>query len=275
MFIGARRTLLRKAVSGFDAATTAWINAVIGAGGTVSATQKGNVDTLIKAYKRDGVWSLLDHEWLYACENATQASIDIVGLAVHTLVNLGTSPTFTANRGYQPVLRDGYINLGFAPSGATNYTQNAASFGAYVLTNRTVGNTNALMGTVDGGGNYSFFRANNSNTLEHDLNSSTFNAPANSTAKGNYLFSRTNSTTIVPYKNNAALATSTTGAAGARSTQNWFLFCYNANGTPSTLTDDQVASVFMGGAMNGTQAAAKNADLNAYMSSPSVGANVY
>jgi hypothetical protein len=34
-----------------------------------------------------------------------------------------------------------------------------------------------------------------------------------------------------------------------------------------------VSSIFMGGTMNGTQAAAKNAALNAYMTA--VGANVY
>jgi len=130
------------------------------------------------------------------------------------------------------------------------------------------------MGSANiGGGIYCFMRAKNAGGLEHDLNSSNFNTPTNANAQGNYLICRTNSTTIIPYKNNAALTTGTTAAAQARPTFNWFLFCHNGSGTPSPATTDEIASAFIGGAMTGTQALAKNAALNDYMTAQ--GCNVY
>ena len=255
-----------------DPATTAWVNAVVTAGGTVSTTQRGYVDTLITAYKAAGVWALLDHEWLFAAENKTQAKVDIVGLSQWSEP---LDPiTFTANRGIKNVT-GAYLNLGVAPSSSTKFQQNTASFGAYVLTNRTADAGLTNMGTVNSGaGSYCFFRAKNNSGLEHDVNSSTFNTPATSTAMGSVIICRTNATTIIPYKNNAALATGTTGAAVARPTANWYVCCHNnGDDTPSPLSTDEMASVFIGGAMTGTQALAKNAALNAYMAS--VGCSVY
>ena len=245
---------------------------MIAASGTVSTTQRGYVDTLIKAYKTAGVWTLLDHEWLFAAENKTQAKVDIVGLSSWTEPT--TAVGFTAGRGINDAGLGSYINLGYAPSGAVNFQQNTGSFGAYILTNRTSAAALTAMGSANTStGSYSFFRPLNGSGVEHDLNSSNFNAPVNTTAMGNYLICRTNSTTIVPYKNNAALATGTTGAALAPSAFNWFGLTYNSNGSPNVITSDEVASMFTGGAMTGTQALAKNAALNAYMTS--VGCNVY
>ena len=84
----------------FDAATTAWVNAVVTAGGTVSTSQKGYVDTLIKALKTASVWTSLSRLWLLASENTYQAGIDIVGLNTYTNVNYsGPALSFTADSG--------------------------------------------------------------------------------------------------------------------------------------------------------------------------------
>lgn len=269
--ISGRGALDAAAGPSLDAATTAWVSAVVAAGGTVSGTQQGYVDTLIKAYKAAGVWTKLDHEWLYASENATQASIDIVGLAVHTLA---ITPTFTANRGYTGTGSGGldYIDLGLAPSAGANYGLNTASFGCYIRNSRTVGDSTIVMGTQSG--DYSFFRPkNNSGNLEHDINSGAFNAPANADARGNYTLVRTNSSTITPYKNGTA-GSSETATASARPTQNWYVLALNNNGTSVSHSSDEVASCFIGGAFTGTEVAAKDLALNAgYMAS--VGASVY
>jgi hypothetical protein len=47
------------------------------------ARQQTNVCNLIAALKGHGLFTKLDRMWLYACENATQASIAIVNLATH------------------------------------------------------------------------------------------------------------------------------------------------------------------------------------------------
>ena len=257
-----------------DPATTAWVNAVIAAGGTVSTAQRGYVDTLIKAYKTAGVWTLLDHEWLFAAENKTQAKIDIVGLLQWS--EPMAPMTFTAGRGLKEGGFGGHLDLGVMPSNGVTFQQNSASFGVYVLTNRTTPNDAAAMGAADGGsGSYCFLRALNTGGAEHDLNSSNFNSPANPTAMGNYIISRTSSTALTPYKNNAAMgATETTMTALARPAVFWAAFTFNTvGGASSNVVGDEMASVFIGGGMNSTQALAKNAALNAYMTS--VGCNVY
>ena len=262
---------LQAPVPAEDPATTAWAQAVVTAGGTVSTTQRGYVDTLITAYKAAGVWTLLDREWLFAAENVKCSTIDIKGLASWT--EPAGALLFTPGRGYKDDGHGGYFDLGVAPSGGVNFQQNTASFGAYVLTSRTSDLANSNMGSVNAGaGSYCFFRSRNGGGLEHDLNSSNFNSPANANAMGNYNIVRTNATTITPYKNNAAMPTGTTAAALALPAFNWFAFCHNS-GSPSPTTTDEMASVFIGGAMTGTQALAKNAALNAYMTSQ--GCNVY
>ena len=127
-----------------DPATTAWVNAVVTAGGTVSTTQRSRVDTLITAYKTAGVWALLEHEWLFAAENVQCATVDIVGRASHTIV--GTN-VFTAYRGFKEGGFGGHIDLGYAPSTSSLHLQNTASFGLYSVTSRTVDSAATSMGT--------------------------------------------------------------------------------------------------------------------------------
>ena len=50
------RSALDPAAAGNDAATTAWVNAVVADGGAVSGTQTGRVNTLIVALK--ALWAL-------------------------------------------------------------------------------------------------------------------------------------------------------------------------------------------------------------------------
>jgi hypothetical protein len=68
----------------FDAATTAWANAVISDGGTVGASQKGFVDTLIRGLKTDGLFTLGDALWLYGSENVHQAKISLLDPTVRS-----------------------------------------------------------------------------------------------------------------------------------------------------------------------------------------------
>jgi hypothetical protein len=257
-----------------DPATTAWVNAVIAAGGTVSTTQRGRVDTLITAYKAAGVWALLDNEWLFAAENRPQAKVDIVRLAQWSEPN--GPMILTVMRG----LKDGnlgtYLDLGFAPSAGVNFQQNAASYGFYALTSRTGDSVVKGMGSAASAtGSYCTLRTLQGGTTEHTLNDSYWSGVANPNAWGSYIVTRTNSTTINLYKNNALLLGATTGAALARPTYNWFVFAYNLDGTGTGgfVFQDELASAFIGGAMNNTQALAKNAALNAYMTS--AGCNVY
>jgi hypothetical protein len=256
---------------GTDADASAWAAAVVTAGGTVSANQLAYVSTLITAYKAAGVWTLLDREWLYASENAFCAKVDIKGLASHTLVG-STLPAFTANRGYDSGAAGiGYIDTGYITG--SNFLLNAHSFGGYVFTPRTSGVAGSVMGEHDTA--YVLLQPNNNGTQAITAAAdSTFQGFANTQAAGNYIVTRTSSTNVDFYKNpNAALSASATSVAVPA--LNWFALAFNSNGSADQFypASEIVSSIFMGGVLNGTQAAAKNAALNTYMTA--VGANVY
>jgi hypothetical protein len=108
-----------------DSATTAWIAAVVAAGGSVSSGRQTIVDDLIAGLKADGVWSKLDRLWLTATENTQSALIDLVATSTATPVN---SPTFAANLGYTGSnASNKYIDSNLANnSGTGNYSLNEA-----------------------------------------------------------------------------------------------------------------------------------------------------
>src|SRR5882724_3061760 len=84
--------------SGTDSDALVWKSAVVGVGGSVSASYLAAVSAYIAGLKADGIWSLLDYLIPYAAENSVAASIDFVGRLTHTL---NSSPIFTAMVGYQ------------------------------------------------------------------------------------------------------------------------------------------------------------------------------
>src|SRR5262245_4406995 len=135
---------------GLDAATTAWVNAVVTNGGTVSAGRQTTVNTLITTLKSAGIWTKLDRLWLWAAENQPSALTDLVGLSLATAVN---SPCFTADRGYTGNGSTSYIDTLFDPTTGTAFNQNSCHFSVWVRTLDT--NTQILCGSTEGGIQYS------------------------------------------------------------------------------------------------------------------------
>src|SRR5215813_10721680 len=107
-----------------DSATSAWINAVVLNGGSVSRQRAMLVDDLIVGLKADGIWTKLDRLWLFAAENAKTALTDLVGLTLATAVS---SPTFTIDKGYAGNGTSSYIDTGFNTStSGVNFTLNTS-----------------------------------------------------------------------------------------------------------------------------------------------------
>jgi hypothetical protein len=120
--------------AGSSDATTAWVNAVVAAGGTVSNPRKTLIDNLITGLKSDGVWTKLDRLWILAAENSQSALIDLVGLVSATPVG---TPNFVVDTGY---IVDGTntVNLNYNPTvGTPHFTQDNSHFGAWNLFNGT------------------------------------------------------------------------------------------------------------------------------------------
>jgi len=231
-----------------DSATTAWVSAVVSAGGTVSAGREAHVDALVVGLKNDGVWTKLDRLWLFAAENTQSALIDLVATDQATAVN---SPSFTADQGYTGNGTNSYINTTYLPgTDGPNWTGNAASFGVWQRS------TPAARNEVQMGANYfghpsqiaNFFGDNNSYT---QVNCSTSLTTSGTAVAGLYAVDRSASNFTTLYINATASGTST-AVATAETDCNMFVLGRNDNSGSDSLTNPstaQVSAAFLGGSL--------------------------
>ena len=269
-----RQLVMRRRVSGvsYDAATTAWINAVVGAGGTVSDTQKSRVDTLIVALKAHSLWTIQDRIWLHASENAQQATIDIVNLGVATPAGTIT----LAAGGYTGDGSTGYLDTGW--SSGSNYSQNSASFSTYIRNSRTSSNNSMAVGRRDASntGTQDIILPLSSSVMSYDVNNGQFsNQPANTDAQGFWTASRTGASALALYKNSNSTAfnSATTASASLASNTNFYIGARSVNNVADLFSSDQIAITTIGAGMSAANTAQFQTDLNAYMTS--LGVNVY
>ena len=258
----------------FNATTCAWIAAVVSAGSTVSNTEGGFVNTLTNCYTSNGVLSILDRDWLFASENATQANIDIINLQTWVLHG---SYTFTANTGYAGDGVTGYGDLNFIPSSAGgHFTVSSATMSVYILTNRTLTANITDIGTnANAGGSPTDLQINAFGSMNiYELSGVGVNTTGSATAKGFYLASVTSSGAggAAGYMNGTSVGTSS-GASAAIAQDTFYVSALNLGGTAIQNTTDQIAGIHIGGGMNSTQAIAYQTCKNAYMTS--LGINVY
>jgi hypothetical protein len=257
--------------SSYDAATTAWDNAVFADGGVhPTSTQLGRINTLILALKSAGLFaSVSDRLWIYAGESSvSQAKIDLIGLNTHTIHG---SPTLAAG-GYTGDATAAYIDTGFNPTvGTNNYVRASATLGFGITSNRTT-----FQNWVAGG----YFNVNDESRLiayttvaggntAYQVNDGTgISAYASSTtSRGSWIISRTAATTTTLYLAGASVAT-TAFADFALSNENVFALAANGgSGVAASFSGDQQWYTYIGGALNSTQAAALDAALAAYKTS--------
>lgn len=254
----------------YDAATTAWVNAVVAAGGTVSDTQKTRVDALIVGLKADGLWTLLDAMWLHAGELVSQqARIDIKSLTAATAVN---SPGLAAG-GYLGNGTSSYINTNF--TAYSNFTQNSGSFGAYCTTVSTATDTTAIMSMRDASvfcdilpqysTNQGFARCNR---LGGDLL-----IAANTQRAGFYVAVSAGLNDHRLYKNGntTPIATNTPNSQTAPSFA-FYLLAQNNIGTADTFNGiDRIGLSFISAGLSAAQQASLFARVEAYMDAWGVG----
>jgi hypothetical protein len=250
-----------------DAATTAWVSAVVAASGSVSAGRQTIVDALIVGLKSDGVWSKLDRLWLFAAENTQSALIDLVGLVSATPVS---SPTFTPDQGYAGDGTTSYIDTLFIPSthGVT-YTLNSAHFSVWDTESPIPSaGVASLLGCADTSQTtalYPNFNATFTIGVINEAGSEEDQTPWMSGVQ-HLIVSRTGSNSVSLYGNGSVSSGSpfTANTADALGTRSFFVGGVN-NAALVQGRADQIAAVSMGGGLNATEAANLYARLNTYM----------
>jgi hypothetical protein len=220
--------------SAFDPATIAWVNAVITNGGTVSGTQEGNVDTLIRSLKSNSVFNKFDRLWLMASENTFQALTDIIADALATAHG---SPTFTTNRGYNGVQSSTtvYIDTGFNPSLAVNYAQNNSHLSVWNVSG--VGFTSLILAGYNATSEITFISESDVSLLvtaacEDSVSSTTYTANSQS---GHFISQRTGANAEALYQNGNTTPLGTNSNASATPTNlNMYALALNNRGSPQS-----------------------------------------
>jgi hypothetical protein len=198
----------------FDAATVAWINAVVAAGGTVGSPRQIIVNNLVIGLKADSLWTKLDRLWILAAENSQSALIDLKNLSTATLGS-PTPPTFTTNRGYAGTgAASSIIDTGFnEASGTPLLSLNDTHFSLWGLTNPLpIASTTLYCGADTGsGGSYWLYFSGDSSFYfrTNDNGAATALASAFTNHTGHFISSRASSSQRKLYQNGTLKFTST------------------------------------------------------------------
>jgi type V secretory pathway adhesin AidA len=225
-------TLFTPVTVTYDPATTAWINAVVAAGGSVSTGRKTVVDNLIVGLKADSIWTKLDRLWIFAAENSQSALVDLVA---NSSATPSSSPTFTPDRSYS-CNGTAIVNTGFIPStNGVQFTLNTAHVSAWSLTSATSGQF-----TVNSGQTNMFLRYSDGNWYVR-INNNAGGAGANSDGSGFHLGIRASPSSVLGYRNGSLLVNTGDGPVSLDSAQ-------------LSVMDRDISAVSVGGSMSSTDA---------------------
>lgn len=255
-----------------DADATAWFDAVVTAGGTVSGPRRAIVNTFIVNEKAAGSWDLTDDYWVFWAESAIQALVSLKQLRTATAV---ASPAFTADRDYTFNGSSNYINTGFVPT--THCVAGSGSDIRVAVYERTNLNSTALaMGATEAtAANTIHFVPRTSTTISTRLTSSTTAtftlSPVDS--RGLLSSSRTGGATQLAYQRGVKLTNATGIVAGnTLPALAIYLGCRNSNGTAANFRADSIGFACIGAALSDAQELAQYNNVQQWATS--VGAQV-
>lgn len=221
--------------SGLDAAhTTAYTNLICG-------------------LVTDGVWTKLDMLHIYATQDSVTALLNLVSTSFNGTTN--GSPTFTADRGFTGAAGTTvWIETGFVPStGVHAFTQNSAHISAWSLTNSN--SATAIIGIFDSINSNStdIYPRYSDNLAYGRINSGNIAGVAVADSIGHYISNRSNSTTVISYKNGSSILTNSSAASAVLSNRSMFTIALNSNGTTAG-SPRQVTMATIGAGLTGTDA---------------------
>lgn len=245
-----------------QAETTAWVAAVVGDGGTVSATRQALVDNLIVGLKADSIFTKFDRLWLFRAENPQSALRDIVAASAATPF---FSPIFTVNQGYLGTTPS-YIDSNFNPAtaGSPQYVQNSAHMSVWNNTNVAPAIAYAIIG--QGAGNNIYIKLGADDLSYYRINDDIETAGyAIGDPTGLLIGNRSGVNAVEAYKNGVLLGSDTGTSKAVVNSTIGILVRYDFNNTPDLF--HQIAAASIGGSLDSTQAAAFSARMSSFMAS--------
>ncbi len=258
--------------------TTNFLTRAVAAFPSIDATHTNAYTAFIDGLVDQGIctdtaWGPFDLLYIRATQDELLARLNLPN-ATYDSVNVNAM-AFTADQGYTTQNAAG-SSTSFIPSSASspNYAQNSALIGVYVRNNRTAGDRVTEAGVYDGTNDTEVSPWWNDNIQYFPLNEAGTGDGAASIVWGNWIVSRTGSTTITIYHNGASFVTDAS-ASLAVPTKEVYFENINNNGSfgASASVNEQIAAGFLGSSLTASQAAIFDNLLNTFMAA--VGANVY
>jgi hypothetical protein len=237
---------------GFDKAgfvdpdALAFFARVTAAGGSLTATEKSAVNTLVVSMKANSIWTPM--KAIYPMVGASAAAC-AQNLKSSSFTGTFSSGWTFASTGVTGNGTSAYMNTNLNPS--TNLTLNSSHLSFYSRTNSN--GTEVEMGS-ETAPNGSVLEIRTVGVTYYKVNSgATYITYTDSDSRGFYLANRTASNVINGWKNSTKVATGTTSSSSL-SSANIFLGSLSQSGTPIYFTTKQCALASIGDGLNDTQA---------------------
>lgn len=253
----------------YDSDAQAWFDAVVTAGGSVSVTQKGYVDTLVLALKTSSTWAKFDRLWLHgnADTDEKQATISLVNPTA--TASLVSTPTLTTG-GWSGDGSTKYLNSNFNPyTDGVNYLRHSASVGSFVSSSSTTSDNQVSVGAYDSVTNASRANINPifANSFYWSLNITTGGSQGDTNAqrKGLYIISRTADQVAQAYKNGATSGSNDSSLDLPPPNVPFYILGFDIdNSLAAGDSTDTVGITFFGGGLTAQNVTDISAAINAY-----------
>lgn len=258
--------------------TTAWVNAVIANGGTVSASRRNLVDNLLTGLQADGIYQKLDSLRVYAAENQVSALTNMVPAIVtgSGLAVVFGSPTFSTDRGYTGIDQSAsdFIDSKWDPAtNGKNYQINSAHFSVWCTTdNASTVNGGCMFGAADNGGNviiglYNTFGGDGNiyGRINDNVAGGAQGIPT--TRKGHWVVNRDSSTTSQIYQNATLFSSPNQAAFTAypNALDLYALACDETGSSAFSGSPNQIAAATIGASLSSSDVQKLYNRLRSYM----------
>jgi len=216
--------------------------------GVVSNDVKTLVNNLVVTLKADNNWQYIDHLPLLNMPNEQNAMVNLKSPSDLLMVNYN-SCVHTPYIGIQGNGTNAYIDTNYNPSTyGGNYQLNSAAYGAGVVTN--INDNKTIMGSTSASG-YSYIYPRYLGNAIFSLTQISDSTVATATNNGDYLSMRTDSGTLLGYKDGTLLNTFSISITGGIENKNFYLLCNNYFTGASEFTTNQISySVIAGEQLN-------------------------
>ena len=237
-------------VRGLDADAKAYIDAVVAAGATVTATQRNAINAFVKGGKTDGWWASMKRIYLPIWSVAAPNAIDIVSRTSGTFAG-----TVTHAAGYvQGNGTTGYLNSNTSSTTGFGWTAGSAFLGFLCNQADSRNDLRHFCGYTTGGTQRTCINQNAA-----DINGSHPTITNNIIASGatieqGIICLNSNSTSFRELRRRTSVSVSQIASSTATDTtapvsNNIFFLARNANGSPSSYTDARLGALFGGAGM--------------------------